>query len=507
MTATATVTFRRRLDNLALRWQARLDSEWSDRVLPWLLFVALFVFFVALSLARARSLDGGVDLGTYTQGAWLVNETGDPIVTVKDGTHLLSQQAAFLFYPIAWITRWAPIIPTLLVVQSLALALGVVPLWRIGRRLTNLRVGAVAALVWAYAFYPAIHNLNLDDFHPEALAVPALLAAALYGLSGRWWFYVPACAVAVLARADLALAIAGLGLLLVLEGKRRPGMASIVLGVGYTILAVVVIQPGYGPDSYAHIDSFAAYGDTPLGVVGGMLTSPLAVLEDLTVEENFAVIVFLLAPVFFLPVLAPRYLLPVLPLEFLYLIADVDEQAAFGQQTVAITAFVFLATAFALAKIGRQGVERVIVDRRVLGALVLVSTVFFIRDAASSPYREPWSWGGRDQTDQARLDAIDLVQDDQTVRASPLLVPLLAERPQLYVLDTTDRPHVRRAIEVPADQRDDPAGRELVDVVILDDSAAPTWTDDERRVFREGLGRAGYERIFAESGIEVYVLP
>ncbi len=53
-----TATFRRRLDNLVLRWQARLDSEWSDRTLPWIVALALFVLLAALSLARARSLDG-----------------------------------------------------------------------------------------------------------------------------------------------------------------------------------------------------------------------------------------------------------------------------------------------------------------------------------------------------------------------------------------------------------------------------------------------------------------
>jgi uncharacterized membrane protein len=493
-------TFRRRLDNATLRWQARLDSEWADRVLPWLISGGLFVVLLTLALARARSLDGGVDLGRYTQAAYLIGEGERPTVTVKEGTDLLSQQAAFLFYPIAWLTRIAPIIPTLLVVQSAALALGVVPLWRIGRRLANLRVGAVGALVWAYAFYPAIHNLNLGDFHPETIAVPALLFAALYGLAGRWWLYALAGSIAVLSRADLALCIAGFGLLLVVEGKRRAGLVSLVVGLAYVVVAVTVIQPHFGDGGYAHIDSFTAYGDTPLSVGWGMLTSPLQVLEDLTVEQNFTLIVFLLAPVFFLPVLAPRYLLPVVPLELIYLVADVEMEATFREQTVAITAFVFVATAFALAKIGRQGVERVIVDRRVLGALVLVSTVFFVRDAASSPYRHPWQWGGRDATDQARLDAVDLVGDDQSVRASPALVPLLAERADLYVLDTTARPHVRRAIDLPG------SDRRQVETIIVDESAASAWTENEHRVFREGLLRAGYVRTFAEEGIEVYDL-
>ncbi len=169
-----------------LRWQARLDSQSWDRFLPWIFAGLIFVVLVSLALAQARSLGGGADLGTYTQAAFLVVEDGDPLVTVQGGTHILAQQAAFLFYPVAWLTSFLPIIPTLLVLQSGALAIGVVPLWRIARRLANLRVGAAAALVWAYALYPAVHSLNLSDFHPETVAVPALLFACLYGLSGRW---------------------------------------------------------------------------------------------------------------------------------------------------------------------------------------------------------------------------------------------------------------------------------------------------------------------------------
>jgi uncharacterized membrane protein len=504
-------TLKRRLDNATLRWQARLDSEWADRVLPWLLAGGLLVVFLSLSLARARSLNGGVDLGRYTQAAFLIDNGDEPILTVKDGTHLLSQQASFLFYPMAWVTKLAPIIPVLLVLQSAALALGVVPLWRIGRRLANLRVGAVLALTWAYAFYPAVHNLNLGDFHPESVAVPALLFAALFGLSRRWILYALACAVAVAARADLVLVVGGFGALLIIEGRRRAGLLSIAAAAAYTLAAVFVIQPGFGDGTYAHIDSFTQYGDTPFGVLGGMVSNPVQFLEDLTVEQNFGVVVFLLAPVFFLPVLAPRYLLPVLPLEILYLVADVEIEATFREQTVAITAFVFVATAFALAKIGRQGVERVIVDRRVLGALVLMSTVFFVRDADASPYRRPWTWGGRDLADQARLDAVDLMEGDAgaSVRASPALVPLLAERENIYVLDTESRPNVRAAITMPADEGGPAAdvgeGRiACVDWILYDEHAATDWTDNERRVFREGLGREGYARVFATRGIEVY---
>src|SRR5262249_40127636 len=154
--------------------------------------LALFVLLAALSLARARSLDGTQDLSLYTQAVWLVRNGFAPQVTLGDAPgHLLAQHAAFIFYPMTGINLLLPIIPRLLVVQSAALSLAVVPLWRIGRRLASLRVGAVATLVFVYALYPVMHNLNLDGFHPEVVAIPALLCAFYFAETDRWrWFAI-----------------------------------------------------------------------------------------------------------------------------------------------------------------------------------------------------------------------------------------------------------------------------------------------------------------------------
>jgi hypothetical protein len=90
-----------RLDKISLRWQARLDTEWSDRVLPWLVALVVFLVFAALALARARSLEDGVDLGIYTQAAWLIGRGSEPTITLERGLHFLAHQASFLFYPVA----------------------------------------------------------------------------------------------------------------------------------------------------------------------------------------------------------------------------------------------------------------------------------------------------------------------------------------------------------------------------------------------------------------------
>ena len=168
----------RRIDHVLLRWQARLDAEWADRVVPWVGAGLLFAMLFTLAMARASTLQPGEVLGSFSQAAWLISTGNDAEPTIT-GDHLLAAHTPLAFWPIAWLTRVLPTIPTLLGVQSAALALGVVPLWRLARRVVHLRVGAAATLGVSYGLHPAVQNLNLADFHPQALAVAPLLAATL----------------------------------------------------------------------------------------------------------------------------------------------------------------------------------------------------------------------------------------------------------------------------------------------------------------------------------------
>ncbi len=519
-----TASVRRRLDNVALRAQARLEGEWVDRMLPWIAASVLFVVLAALALAKARSLEATIDLSIYNQAAWLIREGREPLVTIGTDTptNLLAHQAAFLFYPMLAITYVVPIVPALLMLQSAALALGVIPLWRVSRRFVNLRVGAAATLLAAYALYPALHNLNLEGFHPEVVAIPGLIAAfyfafsrpndagpqseggrsadvgfmAKFGMNAiparRWWLFGLCCVVVVLSRADLALAVAGLGGFMAFEGHRRAGLITLASGLGWLLLAGLVLQPTFGEGVYPHLSAFASFGDTPGSVLWGMITDPGEVLGRLVDEQNIQLLITLLAPVIFLPLLAPRFLIPVIPLELAYLVSDVPVESRFGTQTVAVTAFVFIATAFALGRIGRMGVAQVTVDRRVLGALLLAGSFFFVADAASSPYREPWNWGAQDAVDAARHDAAAIVGPDASVSTTASMLQLLAERIDVRLIAHEGG---GTAGPVPLD----------IEVVVLDGADTGGWAPSELRRLHRELAAEGFVVAFDSRGVEVLV--
>ena len=480
----------RRIDQLLLRWQARLDAEWADRVVPWAGAGVLFTMLFVLALARASTLAPGQVMGSWSQAAWLIS-TGagaEPTITTD---HLIADHTPLVFWPIAWLTRVLPTVPTLLGFQSAALALGVVPLWRLARKVVHLRVGAAATLCVAYGLHPAIQNLNLADFHPQTLAVAPLLAASYYAFQKQWPRFWIFSLVTVLCGAELGLVIGGLGLLLVLVGSRRNGFRAIVFGVGWTAVAVLVVQPVFGEAALVAQDAFGDYGNSAMGALGAMLTHPFQVLGDIFSESSIRLLVGVLAPLLFLPLLAPRYLIPSVPLQTLYLLAAVPLSGAAGAQYLVPTIpFAFVAATFALSRIGRRNVERVSVDRRVLIAMVLAAVGFFALDAASSPYRMPWAWGEPTPREEAADAAVELVAEVDAVRASPALLPALAERTRLYPLDLP-APNAGRATRG-------------VHAVVLDADTIPDWTADDHLTFYRAMAARGWELVFRQDSMTVW---
>ncbi len=476
----------------SLRFQARLDSPWSDRVVPWILATLSFILLAALSLSQYRSFENGTELARYIQAAWKLGEGIDPGVGI-DGNHFLAQQAAVGFLPIGWLLQFFPIGPSLLLLQAAFLAVGVVPLWRIARIQANLRVGATLTLCFAYMFYPAIHNINLADFHLEAVAPAAILAAIHFAKLESWWRFGLLVLVVLSARADLSLAVVGLGALVALDGNKKAGLITAASGAAWLVGAFVLVELYAGDGIYPHVDAFDRWGDTPLGSLWGLLTRPLEVLEVLFSRESFDRLVFLLAPLLFLPMVAPRYVLPVVPLWALYLLSDVDiDRFGRPEQDMAPMAFLFVAAAFALSQAGRIRGKRTLIDPRVLGAIVLTVLVFFIRDSISSPYQRPWSWSRRDVSDLALVAAVDELPEDALVRASSSVLPQVAERRRVFALDTSDE-FVRA---------NDAA--EGVNVIVLDLAEAPQWTITQVITFTDELDRLGFDQTSAADNIFVF---
>ncbi len=472
--------YQRRLERRLVRFQARLEARLGDRWIPAIVAVALTGFIAFASLARIADLETGRDLAGYSQAVWLLGQGNVPEASLfGDGVHVLELHWSFILYPLAGLALVFPAAKMLVVVQAIALGLGVMPLWRLGRRVANLRVGAATALVLAYALHPAIHRLGLNDFHPETLAVPFVLSLVYFGARKQWIPYW-ACVVVVLAcRADLGLAVAMWGFVLLGDGERRAGLWTLGVGSVWALGLLLVVQP-LVTEAAVFGGQYGAYGDSLGEVLINAATNPLQLLTDLTSVDNVELIVGLLAPVIFLPLLSLRHLLPALPLGAIYLVTDANDAGSFAERSALLIAFVFVAAVWALGRLGDMGVDRVFVDVRLLATVVAAALLLYISSSPMSPYEEPWAWGEPDETDLAIEQAVAALPEDVAIRASPSALTPLSERFWLYALDASRPP-------TPA--------IDLVNTraLLIADRDLPEVTDDDRQAFIDVATNFGFE--------------
>ena len=509
MTAVAGPGLRRRWDRQVLRLSGLLDGERADRILPWLLAGLAFAIFVALDAAAVRSLEGGSGLAPWLQAAWRRQHdwAGSPV----GGADPARSTWSLVAEPVLWLTRFVPAEAVFTTVQAGALALAVVPLWRLARDDAHLRVGASVVVATAFLLAPTLHRTNLSTFHPEAIALPALLWAYLLARRDRWRGFAALVVVVLACRADLGLSVAALGIVLATQGRRLAGLATAGAGLAWSIVAVIVLDPAVPDRSLTPAGEFVARATTPLAVLPRLLAHPVAELRELLAEPSVLFLVVVLAPLLFLPLVSPRKLVMALPALALAMIADRSVQRVAQEGVLDLSpaaahiapalAFVFVALVFALERIGELSVTRVNVDRRVLLALLAGATLFFVTEAPTSPYRQPWAWGSRDALDGARLLAADEVRPGDAVAVSPTATALVAERARLVELppDPVDLT-VERVASVAA----------AVDVVLLDTAEVagpdgdPVWTAARRRRVLRRFAARGFRPTFEAE--DVFVL-
>lgn len=502
-------TLKRRWERFSLAVQGRIDGENTDRVVPWAGAGLVFTVMLALNAAALRSIEGGSGLTPWLQAAWRRQHgsAGAPV----GGMDPARAAGSFISEPILWITRWIPPEAVFSVVQAAAIALAIVPLWRLARNQAHLRVGATAVVTTIFALAPTIQRANLSAFHPELIALPCLLWAYLHARQDHWKRYGALVAVILLCRADLGLTVAALGVLLVMIGKRRPGFLSIATGLVWSIGAVLVLDPSTPDRALTPAGEFVARAVTPLAVLPRVVLDPILEIRELTAQPSVLFLVVVLSPLLFLPLVAPRSLIVAVPGLMLAMIADRSVQRVAQQGVLDLSpaaahiapamAFVFVALIFALERIGEPSVTRVNVDRRVLIALLAGATLLFVTEAPTSPYQQPWEWGSQDALDGSRVEASKLIADDDAVASSPTTSALVAERANLIELPPNSSDFTAFTVDRLARSRD---------AILLDSSplnpqtGEPQWASEDLELLSERLQDRGFEVTYRADGIYLF---
>ena len=385
-------------------------------------------FVAATWTAHARFGTYGFDLGIYDQATWLLSRGRAPFVTVR-GLDLLGQQAAYIMVLVAPLYRlWAD--PRLLLLlQVLFLALPAPILYRLGTR----RLGHPAAGLAGGRRLPGLPGVQWAiswQFHPEAIAAGLLALAVAAADRRRHRAMALWLALAALCGEELGLVVAGFGLLLVVGGRRAVGWRTAGAGLAWFLVATYLLVPLHaGRATRLFETDYGIAGSGPQALLAALPTMAGHALQTGLANDGLFYLLLVFLPLLGLPLLAPRWLLPVAPPLLLNLAAVQPEHHQLR--------FHYLATAAPLLAAGAvAGLAWVRSARRPLLAPLLVLLVLVAGFTSWRYGPAPWA---RDPvaipagpTDQARREALALVDEGAPVSAQYNLVPHLGHRVEVY---------------------------------------------------------------------------
>ncbi|MBK5287543.1 MAG: DUF2079 domain-containing protein [Acidimicrobiia bacterium] len=469
--------------------------RWKDPV-PLIAIALTFIGFWTLAMLRAERLDGSYDLGYFRQASWLIT-TGKPVFVTIRGLYLLGDH----FSPIFWIqalpTALLPDIPALLAIQALLLAAGAIPLYLIARRHAGVGPLLTAILLVAYAAYPATNNVNLADFHPEVAAVPALLLAVLAAMERRWALYSVSIGIVLGCREDLAITVIFLGVLLLIEQRRRAGLITIAVGAVWLVAVTSVLIPHFTGGAFIQSEFLAQYGHGTLSAFFGMVRHPTQVFHDLTTAANGQFLLAVFAPLLFLPLAAPKWLIPAIPLQFLYLVSlRPAAHTIDAQYTVQLIAFVFVATAMALGRIPRSAQRLPVLVVPLLAASIVANSQL----SHGGFTAKPWSWRHDDAIAGSIRRAARKLPPRADVAASPRVWQVIADRTDLYNFPA---PWIGYRTEA----RNDPVRIRVrkhdAHWILVDTADAVQWTPDRVEALTVITNRLHFCTVFSENGVHL----
>jgi len=200
------------------------------------------------------------DLGIFMQSMWTTLHGHGILYTSVSQSSNLSWHFMPILFLILPLYAAFPKAETLLVLQSVVLALGALPIYWIARDELGAKVGV--AFAGLYLLYPALHGVNSFDFHPVALAIPILLFCFYMFKEKRYKWGMILAVLAMMCKENVPLVIIFMGFYWLwiarkenisqLKWKGLPRKREVlyplclsILGAIWFVLAINVIIPHF----------------------------------------------------------------------------------------------------------------------------------------------------------------------------------------------------------------------------------------------------------------------
>jgi uncharacterized membrane protein len=402
-------------------------------------YAAFFIFFTIRWHYKLRT--GNYDLSINNNllfGGLHGHFLESPVVFPKDPPRYLANHAKFGAYLFLPIYALFPRAETLLVIQSLFVGFGALPLFALARR--HLSDGMAALVVLAYLAYYPLHGASFSEFQAVPLTSFFVFTIAWAADAKRYRILGAALVIALSMREDISVGLAVLGGFLLLTGHRPlPGLVIAGVSTAYFLVLRFYVMEQAGswwfPNMYKDIWADGEKGFR--SVIKTLITNPTFLLSKVIVEKKLLYVMHLLVPMAFLPVrrwylwtaLVPGALLTLL-------VTNYDPPTTFSFHYVMHWApYLFMAAVLALKAIRHAGAEGIARSRAAIATMVLSSLVLSYNYGAFSQ---------REGSFKAGFNRIEFTYSDAERKRYAELMEIVKDIPPDAPLAATEKvgPHV-----------------------------------------------------------------
>ena len=386
--------------------------------------ISALILFIS-SIIRHELFNSSGDLAFFDQTVYLVSQGKPPISSVL-GFHILADHAAWILYPIALLYKIYPHVYWLFAVQSIALSLGAFPTYLLAIQ-AGLKENQAIAIVIVYLLYPVLYNSNLCDFHPDTIAVPAILTAVLAARKGKLIWFCISVLIVLGCKAVLSLTVVAMGVwLLFFEKRRLYGVIAIISGIAWFLIANKIIIPFFGSEATLvnrHFYRYSYLGKSFSETLQIVLSQPQIIFIHIFNLINLEYLSFLLVPIIW--GLIPKYMTPLIgaiPCIALNILADHASQKNvilhYSLPTIPFLILALIASIAANKAWIKQG--RIIILWSLFWFLFLGKWGFFMSKYLN--FVDNW---------QATRQAISLIKTQDSVLTTDVITPHLTHRQEI----------------------------------------------------------------------------
>lgn len=435
-------------------WVSRLERRRVPEMLTAAM-MATYIFFISrFAIFEHHAFDTHVfDLGIYDNTFWnSAHGNWMKCTFVRGGSHFSAH-----FDPIIILLspfyRIYPQAEAILVLQTVWLASCAIPLFLHAKRvLRNPWLGAACVLI----FYttPALHGVNLFDFHSLALMMP-LAMWLVYAVDANkavlYWCVLP---LFLLVREDMPLVASTIAFYAILMKRARWGVITIVVSLVYLVISKKITAYVLGDLSKAHDYQYyyeELIHDKASGVFGLVLSAfadPAAALAVISKPEKLLYFVKVFGPLLGIPFLAGRKVwLYAYGFAFIGLASRKYVYSLHFQYSTFLLPFVYLGFVDGLRRVTTSRVWKALGTNRFLVRRTLVFVCVIATLGVSAKYgalmkndsfRGGWNILHRELTprDKERMEEFlsfkELIPPDAPVCAPTVIAPHLSNRPKAY---------------------------------------------------------------------------